>query len=205
MLCTAHCPACCAVLCCAVRAVAPKPQAWLCSVCAMFGTRSTRGVDETDPVEAACAMASGVAEYLLTLPPSLPPTPPSPAACFAALGEWDMVIDDCNWALDVHPQYLKCRVRRSQAFEKIDKTQEALQDLKAIQDIDPTWPGVSANLQRLQVIHDKKLEALKDEALGKLKDLGNSLLGNFGMSLNDFNFKQDPTTGSWTLGGSSGA
>ena len=24
------------------------------------------------------------------------------AACFSALSEWDMVVDDCNWALDLH-------------------------------------------------------------------------------------------------------
>jgi len=112
-----------------------------------------------------------------------------------------MAIDDCNWALDLHPRYAKVLLRRSQALEKVDKIEEALQDLKAVQSLDPQWPGVSSNLLRLRAIHDKKMEVLKDEALGKLKDLGNSLLGNFGMSLNDFNFKQDPHTGSWTMGG----
>jgi len=36
----------------------------------------------------------------------------------------------------------------------------------------------------------------------KLKELGNSLLGNFGMSLDQFNFQQDPSTGSWSMGNS---
>ena len=40
---------------------------------------------------------------------------------------------------------------------------------------------------------------MKDEALGKLKDLGNSILGNFGMSLDNFKMAQDPTTGSWNI------
>jgi hypothetical protein len=83
--------------------------------------------------------------------------------------------------------------------------EDALIDLKAVQQIDAHWAGIGANLARLQVVHDKKMEALKDEALGKLKDLGNSILGNFGMSMNDFNFKQDPVTGGWSMGGTSGA
>ena len=40
---------------------------------------------------------------------------------------------------------------------------------------------------------------MKDEALGKLKQLGNSILGNFGMSLDSFNMKQDEKTGSWNI------
>ena len=40
---------------------------------------------------------------------------------------------------------------------------------------------------------------MKDEALGKLKQLGNSILGNFGMSLDNFNMKQDEKTGSWNI------
>lgn len=40
---------------------------------------------------------------------------------------------------------------------------------------------------------------LKDEALGKLKELGNSILGNFGMSLDNFKMTQDPNTGSWNI------
>jgi hypothetical protein len=35
--------------------------------------------------------------------------------------------------------------------------------------------------------------------LGKLKDLGNSLLGNFGLSLDNFKTVQDPKTGSYNI------
>ena len=41
---------------------------------------------------------------------------------------------------------------------------------------------------------------MKDEAMGKLKELGNTILGNFGMSLNDFKMSQNPETGSWSIG-----
>jgi hypothetical protein len=40
---------------------------------------------------------------------------------------------------------------------------------------------------------------MKTEAMGKLKELGNSFLGNFGMSLDNFKMEQDKTTGSWSI------
>ncbi len=52
---------------------------------------------------------------------------------------------------------------------------------------------------RLQKQYDEKMNKLKDEALGKLKELGNSILGNFGMSLDNFKMQQDPATGSWSI------
>ena len=37
------------------------------------------------------------------------------------------------------------------------------------------------------------------EITGKLQDLGNTILGKFGMSTDDFECKQDPTTGSYSI------
>ena len=37
------------------------------------------------------------------------------------------------------------------------------------------------------------------QMLGKLKDLGNSVLGRFGMSLDNFKAEKDPTTGSYSV------
>jgi tetratricopeptide (TPR) repeat protein len=122
------------------------------------------------------------------------------AACFAAVGEWDMVVDDCNWALDLHPRYTKVLIRRSQAYEHLEKTEEALEDLRAVQAIDPSWPKIAQSVERVEAAHKKRMDDMKDEALGKLKELGNSILGNFGMSLDQFNFQQDPKTGAWSMG-----
>ena len=35
--------------------------------------------------------------------------------------------------------------------------------------------------------------------MGQLKDMGNKVLGWFGMSVDDFGFEQDPATGSYSI------
>jgi hypothetical protein len=40
---------------------------------------------------------------------------------------------------------------------------------------------------------------LSDPSQAKLKELGNGLLGMFGMKLDDFKFQQDPATGGYSL------
>ena len=57
----------------------------------------------------------------------------------------------------------------------------------------------------MQALADAKLEAQKEEMMGKLKDLGNSILGNFGMSLDNFKTVKDPATGSYSISFDQGA
>jgi tetratricopeptide (TPR) repeat protein len=76
---------------------------------------------------------------------------------------------------------------------------QALEDLKKIQELDASYPKIAPRVAVLSKKVDEKNEKLKDEALGKLKDLGNTILGNFGMSLDDFKMQQDPSTGSWSI------
>lgn len=54
-------------------------------------------------------------------------------------------------------------------------------------------------VRSLEVKVKEKQEALKTEMFSKLKDLGNSVLGNFGMSMDNFKSVQDPNTGGYSI------
>ena len=60
-------------------------------------------------------------------------------------------------------------------------------------------PARAAMVVRLQPAVDAAREKLKEETMEQLKGLGNSVLGMFGMSLDNFEAKKDPSTGSYSI------
>ena len=101
--------------------------------------------------------------------------------------------------MKLKPDYVKVLFRKCQALEKLDRIDEALTNAKAVQTLDPQFFKISETVKRLDRLHNERLEKLKTEAMGKLKELGNSILGNFGMSLDSFKMAQDPKTGGWSV------
>ncbi|KIZ06993.1 hypothetical protein MNEG_0956 [Monoraphidium neglectum] len=79
-----------------------------------------------------------------------------------------------------HATYIKAPMRRAMAFEQLDDVDHALQ----------------ADLE--QPILAERQEKLKDEMLGKLKDLGNTILGKFGLNLDNFKAERDVATGGYS-------
>ncbi|KAK1936237.1 Tetratricopeptide repeat protein 1 (TPR) [Babesia divergens] len=92
-------------------------------------------------------------------------------------------------------------------------TQKACADLeKAIQldpAIEPKYRDRMCKLKKLGMFvarcnahistAEKEFEREKDEMIGKLKDLGNTLLGKVGLSLDNFKVNKDETTGSYNI------
>jgi tetratricopeptide (TPR) repeat protein len=108
-------------------------------------------------------------------------------------------IDDCSVAVLLRPAYVKAWLRRATAYERLDNTEAALQDAKTALQMEPGNASIQKTVRRLQKLEDERLEQLKTETIEKLKDLGNSILGNFGLSLDNFNAVQDPNTGSYSI------
>jgi hypothetical protein len=66
-------------------------------------------------------------------------------------------------------------------------------------ELDPSSRWAASTAERLAPVVAQRQEALKAEMLGRLKDLGNSLLGRIGLSLDNFKAEQDPATGSYSI------
>ncbi len=76
------------------------------------------------------------------------------------------------------------------------------------EDILEEFPGnatAKAGLARIKAEQTAKEEKLKEEMMGKLKDMGNSLLGHFGLSVDNFKFDKDPKTGGYNINFQQGA
>jgi tetratricopeptide (TPR) repeat protein len=121
------------------------------------------------------------------------------AACLSHMHRYEEVISDCNVAILLNPKYTKAYLRRSTAYEVTERIEDALTDAKEALALDPTNSSTKKNVARLQKLDDERLEKLKAETFEKLKDLGNSILGNFGLSVDNFKAVQDPNTGSYSI------
>lgn len=117
---------------------------------------------------------------------------------------------------------MKAYIRRSKLYERSDKLDEALEDLKKVLEIDRNYTEAAYNARvcykclilyfdydnyyflmlRLQVLQEKineRNEKLKTEMLAKLKDLGNMVLKPFGLSTQNFQVNQDPNSGGYSI------
>ncbi|KAH8481910.1 hypothetical protein H0E87_029397 [Populus deltoides] len=119
--------------------------------------------------------------------------------CFLKLGKFEDTIKECSKAIELNPSYMKALVRRGEAHEKLEHFEEAIADMKKILELDPSNDQAKRTIRRLEPLAAAKREKMKEEMIGKLKDMGNSLLGRFGMSVDNFKAVQDPNTGSYSI------
>ncbi|XP_076910812.1 uncharacterized protein LOC143568573 [Bidens hawaiensis] len=121
------------------------------------------------------------------------------ATCFFKLGKYEDTVKECTKALELNPLYMKALIRRGEAHEKLENYDEAITDMKKILELDPSNVQSRRTIFRSEPLAIEKREKMKEEMLGKLKDTGNSILGRFGMSVDNFKAVKDPNTGSYSI------
>ena len=114
-------------------------------------------------------------------------------ACYMALGKHRLVVEECTRAIELDPRYVRALMRRAKAYEVLDRLEDAVEDLNAAVDIDKSYIPALQEQRRIKKLYEEKTEKMKEEMLGKLKGFGNTILGKFGMSLD--NFKLTPQDG----------
>ncbi|XP_052199153.1 uncharacterized protein LOC127806129 [Diospyros lotus] len=119
--------------------------------------------------------------------------------CFLKLVKYEDSIKECTKALELNPNYVKALLRRGEAHEKLEHYEEAIADLKKILELDQSDVQARRTIQRLEPLAEEKRERMKQEMIDKLKDMGNSILGRFGMSVDNFKAVKDPNTGSYSI------
>ncbi|KAJ9474348.1 hypothetical protein PHBOTO_004429 [Pseudozyma hubeiensis] len=124
------------------------------------------------------------------------------SATHLRLEQYRDAVKAANQSLLDQPNYIKALYRRAQANEQIggwSGLSSALEDNKlllTLPDLPPSSkPQVSESIKRLEPKAQQAAETEKDEMITKLKGLGDSILGNFGLSTNNFKFTQQPGGG----------
>lgn len=115
------------------------------------------------------------------------------AACNVLLKKWDAVIKDCTKSLNYNDGFVKSYIRRSKAYEQLEKYNDASNDLNKAIALDPSLKSTHEKTQKkLTILAEQQLNKEKEEMMGKLKDFGNLLLGKVGLSLDNFEVQKNP-------------
>ncbi|GAA5975214.1 hypothetical protein JCM5350_000188 [Sporobolomyces pararoseus] len=124
------------------------------------------------------------------------------AACLLKLNRWKDAVIACDDALIDKPDYFKALHRRAMANESIGSWSSltaSLEDFNHLATLPDLTPLLSQQIKlaqsRIPKAIDIQQQKEKDEVLDKLKNLGNTVLGKFGFSLDNFKMQEQPGGG----------
>ena len=107
--------------------------------------------------------------------------------CFNKLYEYDKALDSFKEALKYNKDYSKALCNKMLLLNKKEQYLEAYEDFKRLKTLDYNlWENYRNMENGLAYQAEIQKKKMTDEMLGKLKDVGNTILGKFGLSLNNF-------------------
>lgn len=118
--------------------------------------------------------------------------------CYLKMKENLKCINECTKSIELDPLFIKPLLRRAECNQIEDKLDDSLSDYKKLNELEPKYEYRQKCFELEELIKVRN-EKLKDEMMGKLKELGNMVLKPFGLSTNNFQFVQDPATGSYSV------
>ncbi|KAK3815480.1 MAG: hypothetical protein J3Q66DRAFT_284296, partial [Benniella sp.] len=127
------------------------------------------------------------------------------AACHIKLKEYQQAIEASNAALDLDPSFTRALQRRAQAGELVEtfsSMSQAKEDHERVAGKKKHRMMIQTSEQALRRMEPRLKELMekeKAEMLAKLKSMGNTILGKFGLSTDNFQMKQDPSTGGYSF------
>ncbi|TFY64213.1 hypothetical protein EVG20_g6029 [Dentipellis fragilis] len=146
-------------------------------------------VEPVEPVEPPSALEVEMSKARAVLSANI-------GACHVQLGEHEEAVKACSQALLDDPEYAKALQRRAQSNEKIgswSSLSKAQEDYKKLLEILPPSSPQAKEVQRALRLLEPRVEAAQkkemEEMMGKLKGFGNTILGKFGLSTDNFKFE----------------
>lgn len=122
------------------------------------------------------------------------------ATCLFHLRRYEESLKYSTEAIIIDPNYIKAYNRRALSYERLERFDDALSDLDRICQLRPSErTAIESARTRILAAAETKVNKDKAEVMDGLKKLGNSILGSFGMSLDNFKMEKDITTGSYSV------
>ena len=107
--------------------------------------------------------------------------------CFNKLNDYDKALDSFKLALRYNKDYSKALCNKMLLLNKKEEYLEAYEDFKRLKTLDYNlWENYRHMENGLAYQAEIQKKKMTDDMLGKLKDVGNTILGKFGLSLNNF-------------------
>eukprot|EP00762_Andalucia_godoyi_P006131 ANDGO_00419.mRNA.1 mitochondrial Outer envelope protein 64 len=110
------------------------------------------------------------------------------SASYLKLEKWQEAVSDAGSAIALDAHNVKAYFRRAEALGQLEDYQKALADLDKCEELGM----ISRDIDSRRAQWRKKQEEKQKEMMDQLKQLGNSLLGKFGLSTNNFQFEKNP-------------
>jgi DnaJ family protein C protein 7 len=92
------------------------------------------------------------------------------ALCNSRLKKWKAAIEDCDKALELDPSYTKARKTRAKALGESGNWDEAIRELRAIHDANPSEPGIAKEIREAELELKKSKRKDYYKILGLEKD-----------------------------------
>ncbi|KAA0183678.1 Tetratricopeptide repeat protein 1 [Fasciolopsis buskii] len=121
------------------------------------------------------------------------------AACHIKLDAPESALSDCDAALALQPDYLKCLMRRAALREEKDRLSDAFEDYQNILKLDPGNEKARWACATLPGRIKEQQEKLKEQMIGQLKQLGNMVLKPFGLSTENFKVQKNPNSEGYSI------
>ncbi len=128
------------------------------------------------------------------------------AACYLEMEHFERAVQECSKAISIDSKHTKSLYRRIKANEKLENYDQIITDIKSMEEItngtseyEMVKKLLLPQLPKFEDLRKKKMEVEMQKMWGQLKDLGNSVLGAFGLNLDNFKFNKDPASGNYNV------
>ncbi|XP_056682919.1 peptidyl-prolyl cis-trans isomerase FKBP62-like [Spinacia oleracea] len=83
-------------------------------------------------------------------------------------GKYDETVKECSKAIELNPAYVKALLRRGEAYEKLERYEEAISDMKKILEVEASNEQARRNIVRMEPLAREKAEKMKEEMTSNL-------------------------------------